>query len=366
MKRCRIAVVVILSSFAATAFASSGNGFTEYLQRTQPGRMVAGSDGALWFLTQQGALVRTDTFGGTTNISSQWTFRDVAAGADGNLWLLESGVSNKLVRLTPGGGSLEIVLSSAALSVGRDVVGGAVWIGSFGKLVRIASDGTATDVPFEAPLSPADEADSVTPTADGSVWFTRGRGNSLYVLTPYHRYLEIPLDANNLIGQLAAAHDATVWVGTSHALLHFTTAGLLGSFPFTVNLPIVMTVATDGTVWFTNLDGIVHFKDGVFLPYLRSGFFILPGIPPPPGTPLTPGAARYGCAMGSDGRFWFSEYVIVSPKMGFAPSSAPNGPGELVAFDPSSAAAAVPALGAIAITLLTLALALIGLRPRLH
>jgi streptogramin lyase len=351
-------VAITLFSLAAAALANNGNGFTEYRQNTMPGRMVAGSDGALWVLTQQLALQRTDTRGWTTSIPLQWTFRDMAAGADGNLWLLEWGASNKVVRLTPEGTSLEIVISSDAISIGRDALGGAVWIGSFGKLVRVASDGTTNDVPFQTPLSLTDEADSVTPTVDGSVWFTRGRGNSIYVYTPDHRYVEIGVGANNLIGHLAAAPDGSVWVETTHGLLHFTTAGLRASFPFTVNPPLAMTVANDGTVWFTNLDGIVHFENGVFLPYLRPGFFIYPGVP---GTSLMPGAARYGCAMGSDGRFWFSEYIIIAPKMGLAPSLAPNGPGELVAFDPSSAVAALPALGTIAVILLSLGLSLVGL-----
>src|SRR5262245_21964200 len=94
--------------------------------------------------------------------------QQMTAGADGSMWLTESG-ANKIGRITPAGQVVEYAVPTPNAGLGPITGGpdGNVWFGEIGKIGKITTDGRITEYPI-AGSGPYGLAGG----ADGNVWFT--------------------------------------------------------------------------------------------------------------------------------------------------------------------------------------------------
>ena len=126
-----------------------------------PGAIVAGRDGNLWF-TAQGTpdeIGRLSPSGSLTEfpLATNNSVAGIAAGPDGNLWFIQPG-NGEVGRITPSGAVTEIALPSTgfqptAIAAGPD---GNTWVAEFERLTqysglfqiaRITPDGDFTEFP---------------------------------------------------------------------------------------------------------------------------------------------------------------------------------------------------------------------------
>jgi streptogramin lyase len=351
--RLAFSVMFLLTAFTAAAGAASG--FSEMPLQYQPCRIVPGPDGTMWFSTTTsviGRLSGPSLFSKVDIFTVAGPAIELAAAPDGNLWFLED--ARRIGRLTPAGVFAEFPLDFWPLAITADPVNGAVWVGGTGRLAHVANDGTVVEVPFDTPLTSSMSAESLASMPDGSVWFVAG--TFVWIRTAAGQVLKVPLDNLTNPRRIVARQDGSAWLVGDRYFARITASGVVEAYPYNGNGSFSEAVAPDGDLWFTTLLGAVHLKGGVALPYPRYGFYIIPGIPT--NGPFTPGAARYGCAFGPDGQFWFTEFTIVLPAK---PVSSQAGIGELVALDPASAAS-LPALSTAFIAVLIMTLAWIALR----
>ena len=147
---------------------------------TQPMRIAAGPDGAMWFTAfGSGRIGRVAADGTLTWPVAGGLDRpyDLTTGADGNLWVTESGGNGAILRVTTAGA---VTRFSAGLPAGADPRGiaagadGNLYVAANGAnaLARVGLDGTITTVPLSAGAGPR----GVAASADGSIWFTAYSG----------------------------------------------------------------------------------------------------------------------------------------------------------------------------------------------
>lgn len=102
----------------------------------------------------------------------------IAAGADGNLWVAETGV-NKIARVTPAGEITEFPLASgslpAAVAAGPD---GNLWFAQRGGIGFITPAGAVTTHKVDGIVS------SISPGPDGNLWFTENFRGKIGRATP--------------------------------------------------------------------------------------------------------------------------------------------------------------------------------------
>jgi len=166
-------------------------GVTEYALPTAgsaPSGIVAGPDGALWFIEALGNNIGRITTNGAISEYPIPTPRSlpyaIAAGPDGALWFSESG-GNKIGRITTAGGVREFPVPTPAsgpngVAPGAD---GAVWFTEFSadKIGRITSAGIISEYPLPAPAA---GPGSLTAGPDGAMWFSEYSGNSIGRIGP--------------------------------------------------------------------------------------------------------------------------------------------------------------------------------------
>ena len=102
----------------------------------------------------------------------------IAAGADGNLWVAETGV-NKIAQVTPTGTITEFPIKGGMLpssvTAGPD---GNVWFGQRGGVGSITPAGKVTLYKVDGIIS------SITPGSDGNLWFTETFRGKIGRVTP--------------------------------------------------------------------------------------------------------------------------------------------------------------------------------------
>ena len=310
---------IIVLAVAVVASLSFGEAATI---RGQSG-IVAGSDGNFWFtdgqvvrMTPQGVVKRFTLPGKLRWL--QW--RDIAAGADGNLWLV--GWSNVVVRLSPTGAVTtfpqgEKPEACGECTAGRIVGGpdGNLWVAvaDSNLIGRITPGGAISQ--FALPgvpesLNPGEGPDAMTVGPDGSVWFMRPDANRIGRISPFGVMQEFPVQIDkpgkpqNEPGELTAGPDGNVWfTAPGRGLIgRITPAGVVTTFLAGVGRPLrggprAITTGPDGNLWFTAPDanriGRMSPDGSVTLFRVPFGGFV-------------PGSIR-GITLGPDGNLWFSE-----------------------------------------------------------
>jgi virginiamycin B lyase len=155
---------------------------------TQPMRIATGPDGAMWFTAYgSGRIGRVGPGGAIT-----WPVAggldhpyDLVTGADGNLWVTETGGHGAILRVTPGG---TVTRFTAGLSAGARPQGiaaspdGNLYVAEYGAdaIAQVRRDGTITEIGLRAGAGPR----GIIAAADGSVWFTAYDGGWVGRWTP--------------------------------------------------------------------------------------------------------------------------------------------------------------------------------------
>jgi virginiamycin B lyase len=256
----------------------------------QPGGIVTGSDGALWF-TQSGVgrIGRMTTSGQISEFpvpnASGVTLADIVAGPDGALWFTES--DGAIGRMTTAGAYSRFPLPArtepVSLATGAD---GNLWISeivsgtgpnpiSSGFIGKLPPTGALAQFALPNPgvdLSSPPLPGAITSGPDGALWFLERAGPSASFLS------------------------------------RISTDGIFTSFPGSNNSSIVFTAALtsgpDGNLWVTSsslsFGGIgAETTSGV-----GKSFFPIPDLGNQAflGVPITPPSV----ASGPDGNLWFT------------------------------------------------------------
>jgi len=230
----------------------------------KPAGITVGSDGSLWF-TEYAAnkVAKLTSLGSFTEypIPSDNAYPDgIVAGPDGNIWLTESG-TDKVAKVTPRGTITEYPLARIPYSIAASADGN-IWVGEGGGLAKITPGGLVTNYPF------AGSAGAIVAGPDGNMWFADWNGSPA-------------------IGKVTAFGKITRYsIPEDH---------------IPVAYPGFITTASDGALWFT-MDGFGAFVGRVS----TTGDFTELTLP---GFPYSGGYDSGGIAAGPDGNVWFTSVL---------------------------------------------------------
>jgi virginiamycin B lyase len=288
---------------------------------SQPGNLVAGPDGALWF-TELGRpfLGRITTDGTVSEFPITGAAYGLTSGPDGALWVSEG---SRIERVTTAGAITTFDLAGASAGSITHAHDGNLWfVSSSNNLVRMTPAGVRTSFTVDPAVSPG--LGNVVEGPDGNLWVAEmtldrvARVTTSGVVTRFG-----PVESGSTpspfgISSLTAGADGAVWgveaYGTT-AVVRISTEGAITSFP----CPQVKTVTTgpDGAIWYLAGNASSSADDW------RLGRLA------PDGTtsehPFTTTSRLVGLATGSDGNLWFSELdtSTVARMTSGIPSAAP-------------------------------------------
>lgn len=145
--------------------------------------IAVGSDGALWFTNEGGAIGRI-TVGGAITLyaipnfcSLAPRYEGITLGPDGAMWFIDL-CSKAIGRITTAGAITEFPVPALDYGLGGNGIAagpdGALWFGAGQSLGRITTTGLVTLYPTGG-LYP----DGITKGPDGAMWFTDGYSRSI-------------------------------------------------------------------------------------------------------------------------------------------------------------------------------------------
>lgn len=138
---------------ALMRFSQSGRRLsTRYLPLSAKIRsMTAGPDGRMWMLgSSRKGFLKVSPEGRSTLVASTETAKSdfFVQGAGGEMWAVRRGAAVHFSARSARR-SVELPSSGEGISVATRGADGAMWFNAAGRLVRIARDGTTTDVPLQ-------------------------------------------------------------------------------------------------------------------------------------------------------------------------------------------------------------------------
>lgn len=331
-----VAASVVAVAPAASAEPSAGT-VTEFpvgaTASSQPGNLVAGPDGALWF-TELGRpfLGRITSDGVVSEFPITGAANGLTAGPDGALWVSEG---PRIERVTTAGVVTTFdITGDWAYSITRAHDGNLWFVSNSNNLVRMTPAGVRTSFTVDTAINPG--LVSVVEGPDGNLWVAEmlldrvARVTTAGVVTRFG-----PVDSGFSpgsygISSLAVGSDGAVWGARAYgstSIVRISMTGVITTFPCSE----VKTVTTgpDGAIW-----------------YLAGNATTSPdnwrlGRIAPDGTtsehPFTTSSRLVGLATGADGNLWFSELdtSAVARLTSGIPSAAPA-----ITTQPSSASVA--------------------------
>jgi virginiamycin B lyase len=192
---------------------------------TGPRAIEVGPDASLWFSCETGAggLGRISVAGAYTRIAVddfRAFFLDLAAGADGNLWVLGPAA---IARVTPGGLDTRFALpfpgAPRSITAGPD---GALWftVPTRRSIGRITTAGAITELVLPENGDPF----AIVSAPDGHLWFTEPQGNQISRLTTAGA-------VTRFVVPTAASRPTHLTVGPDRAIWFYqSAAGKIGRF----------------------------------------------------------------------------------------------------------------------------------------
>ena len=181
----------------------------------------------------------------------------IAAGLDGAVWFTGA-ASNSIWRVGMDGTQTEFVLPTAnatpaGLGAGSD---GALWFTepSANQIGRITLDGTITEYPIPTPAS---FTVRLTPGPDGAVWFAEIGGDRIGRMSLDGEVTEYPVPGMTPVG-ITAGRDGALWFTgfKSSEIGRITVDGTVERFPVPTpkSVPYHIAAGSDGALWFTEQD----------------------------------------------------------------------------------------------------------------
>src|SRR5882724_1734970 len=270
---------------------------------SEPGLIVTGKDGNLWFNNENtgpSSVTRMGPAGMFSRLNTTVTNIGpvgIAAGSDGNVWYAKQ---QGIGVITPDG-----KVTERGVPGGRD--SGYLTSGPSGNLWftepvanKIASITTAgMFAEYDVPTPGAGPFSLIT-GPDGNLWFTEqhSSGNKIGRMTPAGAFMEfpIPTPASNAFG-IAACADGNLWFTEQdgHKIGRITPAGVITEFPIpSGGSPAAITAGPDGNVWF------VEFRDNALGRVTPDGGISEYTIPTPRSVPT-------GICEGPDKNLYFTE-----------------------------------------------------------
>jgi virginiamycin B lyase len=304
VRRCIVGFCAVAAALGATPAAASLKTFSV---PADPGRIVRGADGAVWF-TINGGVARLTAAGQSRAIALPGVRRlevlGIAAAPDGAMWATES--TGRVARIGPEGRVTELTPPLLGLPTGVAVgPDGAMWFTDslVGRITRVG----AGDELLETALAPVTGSlyrrDPAAPTElltgpDGALWFLELSPGRLGRMNPAEAptFLGFPSGAATYPTALAVGPDGALWITEAGAnrIARVTTDGVVREFqiPSPAAEPRAIAQGSDGAMWFTEYGadrlGRVDMSG-------RMTEYELP-----------PGAAPYGVTAGPDGAVWFT------------------------------------------------------------
>ncbi len=272
---------------------------TEFPTYGQPGFIVTGSDGNLWFtepndigrITITGTITEYPLLDGDTN---PW---HITAGPDGNIWFTLP-KQNKVGLITPAGVITDIpgIAWPQGITIGPD---NNIWITQgIDQIAAITTTGIITAFSIE----PGSTPDQIISGSDGNLW---------YVMTAYYKgsYQIGRITLNGVstvfnaptwdagIFDLALGRDGNIWFTESSVgkIGRITPTGTIAEFPLPPR-PLGLQASPVGIT--AGLDNHIWFVDGG-----RIGRMSLSG-----SVGFFPSDTTNGITIGPDGNLWSTDY----------------------------------------------------------
>jgi virginiamycin B lyase len=305
-----LAGCVLAGAVVGPVQAARANAITYYTAAgmNEPSAIVAGPDGALWFINSGGigSIGRITTSGAITNYTDPSISAPtaIAVGSDGALWFTNLG-NNSIGRITTTGIITNYtgsgIVSPEGIAAGPD---GALWFTSGengdGSIGRITTDGSVTNYPipgFSAPVG-------IAAGPDGSMWFTDPdfQNNSIGRITMSGAITNYTDPSLNNPNQIAAGPDGALWftnsggIGSpSNSIGRISTSGTITNYTDpSIHSPVAIAAGPDGAMWFTTTG--VPFSSVERI----NGAGVVTNYPDPQYD------GPEGIASGPDGAIWFS------------------------------------------------------------
>ncbi len=229
---------------------------------TDPGAMVNGSGGNVWFINGAGIAeispsghVTTDTAG----LDPGATPYDLTNGPNGDLWFTDNG-AKAVGYITPSGAIHEF--TAPAGDVPLQIVAGSdgnIWFYSAGApsaIVKMTPGGTFTGYPM--PMN-GEIADNMVLGPDGDIWFSDMGTTSIGKIAPGGMITEYPLAMGAIPTNITVGPDGNLWFSdNSGAIGRITTSGSIHEFTSGLQSgadPDAIAPGPDGNVWFTDQYG---------------------------------------------------------------------------------------------------------------
>lgn len=241
----------ITTAGAATNYAHTGI--------DRPEAIAVGSDGALWFTNWGDNSIGRITTAGAVSIYPDPSIsqpNEIAAGPDGALWFTNRG-NNSIGRITTGGTISSYggagISAPVGIAAGSD---GALWFTNVdnNSIGRITTGGAVTNYTGVGISQPLD----ITTGPDGALWFTNyGNGTIGRITTTgtVSNYADPGIIAPYYI---TAGPDGTLWftnIGNFHSVNCITTTGAVTTYPAAADTgggPTGITTGPDNAIWFSN------------------------------------------------------------------------------------------------------------------
>ena len=256
-----------LAVYLLLGAAASAQTITEFPlpEGAQPRRIVAGADGNLWFIDSYTRIARITPTGNVSYLAIEGPTLgqpyDITSGPDGNVWFTEADDGQgAVVRVTPLGAFTRWKMPSLnipfGISSGPD---GNLWLGMTGgnngsgaAIGRISTDG-AIDV-FEVPESHSRPFGSIpgglTAGTDGNVWFIER--TSIARIAPSGAIRVFANPASGVPADMTAGPEGNLWFTERGASLigRITPEGVVTELPVSTAGENIV-VGPDGALWFT-------------------------------------------------------------------------------------------------------------------
>jgi virginiamycin B lyase len=292
---------VVFASRGPDAVRETQIGFSDSgPANADPGRIIAGPDGALWFTEQsQGRIGRITTYGSYEFFripgEPKANARDLTSGPDGAIWFTDSS-SNTIGRLD-GDGEVQAFPIPTPQSGPQGIVlgpDGALWFteSRANQIGRMARGGTVVEFPL---ISPDSGPSDIVVGADQAIWFSQPRARKIGRITIDGVVSE--LDVGTAPTSIASGPDGALWFVAPNAsgIGRLNSEGAVRVFPMDspYGAPNEIAVGPDGALWYTTLGpGRLHRMalDGTSTTFLWS----------PKQTPMS-------LVAGPDRALWFTE-----------------------------------------------------------